>query len=79
MSRRTNYQIRLTETRIAKFSNPDDAQRFAQAYAQTGQHFVEVYDMSKRGGIIGQYDRNGMPTPEFQGRGDEIYPAGPRP
>lgn len=73
MSKRLRYRVDYG-THKAAFSHADEAQLFAQYMAQTRRQYVEV---SCTSGLIGQYDRNGMPTEEFRGRGDEVYPAGP--
>ncbi len=77
MTTRLLYRVTYNGgNRRAGFSNAEDAQMFAQYIAERWRDFTEV---SSASGLIGQYDRNGMPTPEFRGRGDEVYPAGPRP
>lgn len=58
---------------------PDD--QAAQSYARWLSSLVpfkgHLIDVVARDGIVGQYT-DGKPTPEFQGRGDEHYPAEPR-
>ena len=70
MAKQSPYQVSYGEHE-ARFSDAEQAQLFAQRMSQTGSIVVEVH---ARGGIIGQY-ADGMPTEEFQGRGDEVYPV----
>jgi hypothetical protein len=59
---------------LAKFRYHQDAQRVAHLWSQYWGSRAEVFDARDGGSIIGQYDK-GVPTPEFQGRGDECYPG----
>lgn len=62
---------------LGKFASANAAQRVAQWWSEYWGSWCEVYN-TRRGdgsGIVGQYTK-GMPTPEFQGRGDEFYPGG---
>lgn len=77
MARHTPFRVSYG-AHEARFSDSGEAQRFAQQKSSDGVGrqadgeglHVEVHG---RDGIIGQYV-GGMPTEEFMGRGDEIYP-----
>lgn len=73
--RRTPYSVQTTATKVVRFSDPNSAQEYAQFYSARYVTFCEVIAPD---GLIGQY-KYGEPTAEFRGRGDEWYPAGPRP
>lgn len=72
--RQTPYIVHLAGCHLARFSHPDHAQEYAQAYSERHKTGIEV---SAPSGLIGQY-RNGRPTPEFACREDAWFPAGPR-
>lgn len=74
MAIRTLYVVHISDRRIARFSLAHDAQEYARFYSEVHHCRTEV---SAPDGLIGQYVR-GLPTSEFQGRGDEWYPARPR-
>lgn len=69
---RTPFVVHIHETRVAKFSDPDNAHEFAQFYSERHDVFVDV---SAPHGLIGQYN-HGKPTAEFAGREDAWFPAG---
>ncbi len=61
---------------VAKFTTSEHAQAFAQALSERDLIWTEVHyksgDRRRRygDGVVGQY-QNGIPSPEFRGRGDE--------
>lgn len=72
------FDVHFGAGKKASFRNGPDAQEYAQFMSEKANTITEVIYTGKRGGgIVGQY-KHGMPTPEFRGRGDEWYPAGPR-
>lgn len=65
----------------ARFRHAPDAHQYAQWKSTIDHCVVEVErtGKSKNGiGLVGQY-KYGEPTPEFVGRGDNWFPAGPHP
>lgn len=71
------YHVSFGAGRKASFKNGQDAQEYARFYSERYHTVTEVEYSGKRGyGLVGQY-KHGEPTREFQGRGDEHYPAGP--
>ena len=76
------YTVHMIGNRIARFTDADDAQEYAQMYSERHQCFIEVsahFTGAHRNGsgLIGQY-KEGHPTPEFAVRGDAFFPAGVR-
>lgn len=72
------FYIHFGSGKKAEFKHGHDAHQYAQWKSAADHSITEVVYTGKRGGgIVGQY-KHGVPTPEFRGRGDEWYPAGPK-
>lgn len=72
------FDIYFGVSKKASFRHAFDAQEYARLFSELHHTCTEVVYTGKRGaGIVGQY-KHGVPTEEFQGRGNEHYPAGPR-